>query len=149
MSEFTTIFSGELVIPEACRNCPRIRELIAKIATNDATIEHDLTAASYASPRTTRRVTLGDNDSQRKETDQKVEQLFEYRAAFIEQCQTEARDLTSDCTGPMSGELSSKLGPQAIVTLCGSATIKTGEYQETADVVRGFSQFTSQEHKTT
>jgi hypothetical protein len=138
MSEFTSILSGKLAIPEACRECPRIHQLEQSIAERQTTIEQELTATAFASPRTARRVALGDRDPQRAVADRRVSELFDGSDELLRDAQLETMDISSDCIGPMRGELSSRLGTKAIVTVCGSAALEVSSQHETAHVERGF-----------
>lgn len=145
MSEFTSILSGNLATPEACRECPRIHQLEQSIAERQAAIERELTATAFASPRTGRRAALGARDPQRAVADRRVMELFDGSDELTRQAQVEAVELSGDCIGPMRGELSSELGTRAVVAVCGSAALEASAQYEAVHVERGFARPVSPE----
>lgn len=145
MSEFTSILSGNLAIPEACRECPRMHQLEQSVVERQAAIERELTATAFASPRTGRRAALGARDPQRAAADRHVSGLFDDSDELTRQAQIRATELTADCIGPMRGELSSELGTRAVITVCGSAALEASVQYESAHVERGFTRPVSPE----
>lgn len=129
----------QLIVPEACQECPKVREMKKQIQEKLVVAEELARAALFASPRTQRIVALERNggvDPQRLSRNLAVEDAFEECGAFADKCQEEAAELSRSCAGVTTLTGTNELHVEMCVKLCGSDLLESYGDDEPVSVWR-------------
>ncbi len=122
-----------LKVPEKCSNCPAICTIIDQADTRNAEIDSEVGAAlnfdkeKHAFNKRFIAKYLGErSDETLEERRQRVAEALDQQEIDTESDQSDIDELTADCEGPSEGELTTRLGRDVIVTVCGSEAYGSG-----------------------